>query len=178
MSLRNLSSLVGLALRLPLLAALALASASLAHAQLKVGDTFPAFAPAGVVTLAGAPAPTTTGSVALVDFWASWCTPCKASFPFLAKIHTDFVNRGLLLAAVSIDEKPAAAAAFAKKLAPPFLTLHDRDQNLVKQVVVPTMPTSYLLDRTGKIRFIHEGFHGGATDKLLREQITALLAEK
>jgi thiol-disulfide isomerase/thioredoxin len=114
----------------------------------------------------------------LVDFWASWCTPCKASFPTLAKIHTDFAPRGFILAAVSVDEKPAAAAAFAKKLAPPFPTLHDREQKLVKQVVVPTMPTSYLVDRTGKVRFIHDGFHGEATDKLLRQQIATLLAEK
>jgi len=79
---------------------------------------------------------------------------------------------------VSIDEKPAAALAFWKKLAPPFATLHDRQQALVKQVVVPTMPTSYLIDRDGKVRFIHEGFHGDATDREIRKQIETLLAEK
>ena len=72
----------------------------------------------------------------------------------------------------------AAAAGFVKKLAPPFLTLHDRELKLVKQVVVPTMPTSYLLDRTGKVRFMHEGFHGDATDKQVRQEIETLLAEK
>lgn len=118
------------------------------------------------------------GQVVLVDFWASWCAPCKASFPALAKIHTDLSPKGLMVAAVSIDEKPAAAVAFAKKLAPPFLTLHDREQKLVKQVVVPTMPTTYLVDRTGKVRFMHEGYHGDATDKQLRQEIETLLAEK
>ncbi len=157
---------------------LALVCAALARAEIKVGDTFPAFAANGVVAISGGALPATTGQVVLVDFWASWCTPCKASFPTLAKIHTDFAPRGLILAAVSVDEKPAAAAAFAKKLAPPFPTLHDREQKLVKQVVVPTMPTSYLVDRTGKVRFIHDGFHGEATDKLLRQQIATLLAEK
>jgi thiol-disulfide isomerase/thioredoxin len=157
---------------------LALVCAVLARAEIKVGDTFPAFAANGVVAISGGALPATTGQVVLVDFWASWCAPCKASFPALAKIHTDFAPRGLILAAVSIDEKPAAASAFTKKLAPPFPTLHDREQKLVKQVVVPTMPTSYLVDRTGKVRFIHDGFHGDATDKLLRQQIATLLAEK
>jgi peroxiredoxin len=96
----------------------------------------------------------------------------------MAKIHADLAPRGLIIAAVSIDEKGALAAAFVKKLAPPFATLHDRDQKLVKQVIVPTMPTSYLVDRAGKVRFIHEGFHGDATDKQVRGEIEQLLAEK
>lgn len=155
-----------------------LVCAVLARADIKVGDAFPSLTSSGVVPLGGGAAPVTAGQVTLVDFWASWCAPCKASFPALAKIHTDFAPRGLVIAAVSIDEKPAAAVAFAKKLAPPFATLHDAQQTLVKQVVVPTMPTSYLVDRTGKVRFMHEGFHGDATDKQLRQEIETLLAEK
>ena len=161
-----------------LLSAYTLAFAALARADIKIGDTFPALAPAGVVAISGTAVPATAGQVVLIDFWASWCGPCKASFPSLAKIHNDLAPRGLVLLAISIDEKPAAAAAFAKKLAPPFATLHDREQQLVKAVGVPTMPTSYLVDRTGKVRFVHDGFHGAATEKLLRSQIETLLAEK
>ena len=151
---------------------------SLARADIKVGEPFPAFAPAGVVNLAGGELPATSGQIVLVDFWASWCAPCKASFPAMAKLHADYASRGLVIAAVSIDEKPAAALAFWKKLSPPFATLHDREQKLVQQVGVPTMPTSYLLDRAGRVRFVHEGFHGDATDKKIRQEIEALLAEK
>ena len=130
------------------------------------------------MNLTGGEVPAATGQVMLVDFWASWCAPCKASFPAMAKLHADYASRGFVIAAVSIDEKPAAAASFVKKLAPPFTTLHDRTQGLVKQVVVPTMPTSYLVDRTGRVRFVHEGFHGDATDKEIRKEIETLLAEK
>ena len=169
MSLRTKSLLAG---------ALLLASTAALRAELKVGDAFPALADAGVVNLAGGDLPATAGQVVRVDFWASWCAPCKASFPAMAKIHADFAPRGLVIAAVSIDEKPAAAVAFWKRMAPPFATLHDRTQALVKQVVVPTMPTSYLLGRDGRVRFIHEGFHGDTTDKAVRREIETLLAEK
>ncbi len=156
----------------------ALACAALARADVKVGAAFPALAPAGVVNLAGGDLPATAGHVVLMDFWASWCAPCKASFPAMAKLHNDYAARGLIIAAVSIDEKAPAAVAFWKKQSPPFVTLHDREQKLVQQVVVPTMPTSYLLDRTGQVRFVHEGFHGDATDKQIRHEIDLLLAEK
>ena len=148
------------------------------HAETKIGDAFPALAAAGLVPLGDtAESPSTAGKVVLVDFWASWCAPCKASFSMMAQLHKDFAARGLVIVAVGIDEKPAAAAAFVRKLAPPFVTLHDREQTLVKQVVVPTMPTSYLLGRDGRVRFVHQGFHGDATERELRKELESLLTE-
>jgi thiol-disulfide isomerase/thioredoxin len=153
-------------------------SAASTRADVKVGDSFPALASSGLVNLAGETVPDTNGKVTLVDFWASWCAPCKASFPAMAKLHQDYTARGLQIVAISIDEKPAAAVAFWKKMAPPFVALHDREQKLVQQVVVPTMPTSYLLDRSGHVRFIHDGFHGDSDVEQLRHQIETLLSEK
>lgn len=161
-----------------LAAALLVGSFAGLRAEVKVGDAFPALTAPVVVSLGTGELPPTAGKVVLVDFWASWCGPCKASFPALAQLQKDFAVRGLVIAAVSVDEKPAAASAFIKKLAPNFPTLHDRSQTLVKQVGVPTMPTSYLLGRDGRVRFVHEGFHGEATERELRRQIETLLAEK
>ncbi len=147
------------------------------RAEVKVGAPFPALATAGLVRLAGGDLPATAGKVVLIDFWASWCAPCKASFPMMAALHRDYAARGLVIAAIGIDEKPEAAAAFVRKLAPPFPTLHDRGQRLVPRVAPPAMPTSYLVGRDGRVRHLHAGFHGERTERELRRQIEALLAE-
>ncbi|WP_414661314.1 TlpA family protein disulfide reductase [Horticoccus sp. 23ND18S-11] len=179
MSCRNLRAGHSVSRYVRLLAAVVAtaAAAAVARADVKVGDVFPGLAEAGLVSLGTGEMPPTGGRIVLVDFWASWCTPCKASFSMMADLHREFSARGLVVAAIGVDEKPAAAVAFAKKLAPPFPTLHDREQKLVRAVVVPTMPTSYLLGRDGRVRFVHQGFHGDVTAKTLRQQIETLLAE-
>ena len=144
------------------------------HAEVKIGDPFPSLETTG--PHAGE-IPATTGKVVLVDFWASWCAPCKASFPALAALHQEYAPQGLLIVAVSVDEKPAAYTAFIARFSPPFITVQDHDQKLVSTVKVPVMPTSYLLDRHGRVRFLHEGFHGRETETSLRRQIEMLLAE-
>ena len=84
----------------------------------------------------------------------------------------------VVLVGVSVDEKASAYAAFVKKQAPPFPALHDVAQQLVRAVVVPAMPTTYIIGRDGKVRSIHAGYHGATTAQLLRTELDALLAEK
>jgi thiol-disulfide isomerase/thioredoxin len=156
-------------------AAFGLAAIAPLRAALHPGDVFPALASAG---LTGGPLPATADRVVLVDFWASWCAPCKASFPAYARLQAAYASRGLVIVAVSVDENPAAYAAFVKKMKPPFATLLDRGQALVRAVRVPAMPTSYLMGQDGRVRFVHEGFHGAATEEELRRQIETLLAGK
>ena len=160
----------------PLLAAvmLVLAAAGIARAAITVGAAFP---PLAASDLDGV-LPATAGKVVLVDFWASWCAPCQDSFPAYAKLCADYARRGLVTVAVSVDENPAAYAAFVKRFHPPFAAVRDRAQQLVRAVDVPTMPTCYLLGRDGRVRYVHVGFHGGDTDRALRREIDTLLAEQ
>ncbi|HWA07850.1 MAG TPA: TlpA disulfide reductase family protein [Opitutaceae bacterium] len=156
-----------------LAAVLALALAAFARAEVKSGDAFPSLAAAG---LRGS-VPDTAGKIVLVDFWASWCSPCKASFPAYAKLHADYAARGLVIVAVSSDESVPDYERFVRKLAPPFATVLDQGHKLVQQVRIPTTPTSYLVGRDGRVRFVHPGYHDD-TDRELRKEIDSLLAEK
>src|SRR6478736_4922012 len=159
--------------RMTALLALA-AGAILARAEVKAGDMFPDLTAAG---LEGA-VPAIEHQVVLVDFWASWCGPCKASFPAYARLHADFSPRGLVIVAISVDQDEAAFDAFVRRMTPPFPVMRDKDQQLVRQVAVPAMPTSFLVGRDGRVRVVHRGFHGAETDAALRGEITRLLDEK
>ena len=162
----------------PLLRGLAIGSALTlalaARAELHPGDPFPPVDQAG---LAGAPLPDTSGKVLLIDFWASWCAPCKASFPVYAQLQREYGDRGLVIVAVSVDENPTAYAAFLARLHPPFAAPRDAAQQLVRSVHVPTMPTCYLVGRDGRVRFVHEGFHGAETERELHREIERVLDE-
>ncbi len=142
-----------------------------ARADIAVGDAFP-------MPGAGMNLPAAEGKVVLVDFWASWCAPCKASFPAYSHLNEEYASKGLVILAVSVDEEPKAYASFVKRYSPPFAVLLDERHELVRRVNVPTMPTCYLVDRLGHVRFIHAGYHGSDTDKALRKEVELLLSEK
>lgn len=155
------------------LAGLVLAVASPAVADVKVGEPFPQLSAFGLE----GQLPEMAGRVVLVDFWATWCAPCKASFPAYGELQRELGPRGFTLLAVSVDKQAGPFAEFVRKFAPPFTTVRDGGQKLVAEVKVPGMPTSYLLDRHGVLRAIHSGYHGAATTQELREEILKLLEE-
>lgn len=144
-------------------------------AQVVPGSAFPSLATAA---LTGGTLPETAGRVVLIDFWASWCAPCKASFPAYSHLQAEFSQRGFVILGISVDEDPGAYSAFVAKMKPAFATAIDAKHALVREVQVPTMPTSYILDRSGRVRFVHPGFHGQQTEREIRREIEALLAEK
>jgi thiol-disulfide isomerase/thioredoxin len=145
------------------------------HAQVAPGSSFPQLSDAG---LSGGEVPKTAGRVVLVDFWASWCAPCKASFPTYSRLQSDYAARGLVVVAVGVDDSLPDYQGFVARLKPAFATLYDSRRKLVSLVQVPTMPTSYLLDRSGRVRFMHPGFDGEQTGRELRKEIETLLGEE
>lgn len=109
--------------------------------------------------------PDLKGKVVLVDFWASWCGPCKASFPALKEIHEKYAAQGFTVLAVSIDESKDDMLGFLKKNAVPFMAVRDAKGTLAEKLDIQSIPTSFLLDRSGKILLVHSGYDGDATKK-------------
>ena len=154
---------------------LTLAASSLLQAEgWKAGDSLPDLKTFG---LTGAFPADLKGKVVLVDFWASWCAPCKASFPVMDELQKKYGTNGFVVVAISVDEKKAAMGKYLSKNPVAFVTLHDSAQKLVAAADVATMPTSFLVDRTGKIRFVHTGFEPDKTKAEYVQQIESLLKQ-
>ncbi len=117
------------------------------------------------------------GKVLLVDFWASWCVPCKTSFPALDAIYREYQPRGLEVLAVNLDEERRHAEAFLSAHPHRMTVLFDPQGTSPLAFGVKGMPTSYVIDKTGTIRFTHMGYSGDV-DVRYRQEITQLLSER
>ncbi len=147
---------------------------TLLNAGFKEGDRLPDLT---TFKLEGTLPKDVKGKVVLLDFWASWCEPCKKSFPAMEELRRQYGDQGLTIIAVSVDEKQADMDQFLESVKVTFSTLRDANQKLVGEADVPTMPTSFLVDRSGSIRFIHKGFTGDETVKQYKSEIEQLLKE-
>jgi thiol-disulfide isomerase/thioredoxin len=115
------------------------------------------------------------GKVLYVDFWASWCSPCARSFPFMNDLDREFRGRGLQIVGINVDEKPEDAQAFLAKYPASFMVAFDAGGQCARKIGVKGMPSAYLVDRQGVIRHVHLGFRSGDMEKLrgLVEQLLA-----
>jgi len=116
------------------------------------------------------------GQVVMINFWASWCGPCRVEMPHLSKLYDKYRASGFTVLAVNIDEDPRKAAGLAKQLGMKFPVLLDSDKKVSRLYDLGTMPTTVLVDRDGRVRHVHRGYRDGYEDTY-DKQIRELLRE-
>ena len=118
------------------------------------------------------------GKVVIVDFWASWCVPCRRSFPWLNQMHEKYEADGLVIIGVNLDASPDDAQAFLHDYPAEFEIVFDHDGILARQFDVAAMPSSFVIDRNGEIVANHLGFKVKQQDEYERIIQEAVLSEK
>ena len=116
------------------------------------------------------------GKVMLVDFWASWCVPCRHSFPWMNDMQKRYGAQGLQIIGVNLDDDKRAADKFLKETPANFTLRFDPTGALARKFDVQTMPSSYLLDASGNVIATHFGFKVGDADAY-EAQIKKALAD-
>jgi cytochrome c biogenesis protein CcmG, thiol:disulfide interchange protein DsbE len=117
------------------------------------------------------------GHVVYLDLWASWCAPCRQSFPWMQVMKQTYERQGLSVIAINLDHDRTDAERFLQRYHPDFVVQFDPQGTFAERFQVAGMPTSVLIDRHGITRFRHIGFR--PVDREAYEQeVRALLAEK
>ena len=116
------------------------------------------------------------GRVVLVDLWASWCAECQYSFPVLDRLGREYRPRGVEIVAVNLDQRQKDAAAFLARRPHEMLVVFDPRARMLEAFGPGGIPSSYLIDRQGTVRYQHSGFTAG-TEAQYRQQLDFLLAE-
>ena len=116
------------------------------------------------------------GQVVLINFWASWCGPCRQELPLLDKIYAQYRNAGFMLLAVNVDDNRKDADAMRKRLGLRLPTLFDSGKNVAKLYGVDMMPATVVIDRDGRVRYVHRGYYEGY-EKKYEQQVRELLKQ-
>ena len=116
------------------------------------------------------------GQVVMVNFWASWCGPCKQEMPHLSRLYDKYRTSGFTLLAVNIDDDARVGAATAAKWGLKFPVLLDAEKNVTRLYDLGAMPSTVLIDRDGKVRFLHRGYREGM-ELSYEQQIRDLVKE-
>ena len=117
------------------------------------------------------------GQVVMINFWASWCGPCRKEFPALDQIYAKYKPMGFTLVAINVESEKADAEKFLATTPASFPILFDPDNKVSGSYGVSAMPTTVLVDRQGRVRWLHRAYKPGDEAKYI-EQIRAALREK
>ncbi len=116
------------------------------------------------------------GNVVYLDFWASWCGPCRLSFPQLEQLRQELGPQGFEVLAVNVDEFEPDALEFLEDVPVSYPVVRDATGETPRSYGVPGMPTGFLIDRSGSVRLIHQGYRK-SDGAALRSAIIELLEE-
>lgn len=116
------------------------------------------------------------GEVVMINFWASWCGPCRQEMPLLEELYTRYQSLGFTVLGVNIEEDPTKAQALLKDMAVSFPVLFDTQNEVSRLYQVAAMPSTVLVDRDGNMRYLHKGYQPGL-EQQYQEQIRTLVKE-
>ena len=117
------------------------------------------------------------GKVVYVDFWASWCVPCRASFPWMSYLLGKYGDKGLQVVTINLDKDAAAAQKFLKETIASLPVVYDPSGKLAKLYDLQAMPTAFLYGRDGTLRLRKEGFNPKESESV-EQLIRTLIEEK
>ena len=116
------------------------------------------------------------GDVVMINFWATWCGPCRQEMPLLDDLYSRYERVGFRLLGVNIDDDSRRAMQMMEELGVSFPVLFDEKKEVSRLYQVEAMPVTVLVDRTGTVRHVHHGYKPGYEEKYLTE-IRSLLRE-
>jgi thiol-disulfide isomerase/thioredoxin len=114
------------------------------------------------------------GRVVMINFWATWCGPCRQEMPKLDKLYQKYGDSGFVLMSVNVDDDQRTAADVAAKLGVSFPVLWDTDKKVSRLYDLSTMPSTVIVDRDGKVRYVHRGYLAGY-EETYEKQVRELL---
>jgi len=116
------------------------------------------------------------GQVVLLNFWASWCGPCRKEMPILNDLHNRYKDIGFTVLGVNVEQDSSLAQNYLRDTPVDFPILFDTENQVSKSYHVVAMPTTVMINRDGKIRFIHQGYQQGDEEKY-KQMIKQLIRE-
>ncbi len=116
------------------------------------------------------------GEVVMINFWASWCAPCRQEMPLLEELYTRYQPLGFTILGVNVEEDSSQALAMLEDIPVSFPVLLDTQSSVSKLYNVVAMPTSILIDRDGNMRYLHHGYKPGYEEQY-QQQVRELIRE-